>query len=69
MNKDEEKKSIENLGEFGLIEHLTSTFTQELSKTVTGVGDDCAVIDRNENEYTLISKELFLEKIRSKLLD
>lgn len=68
MNNYEEKISIENLGEFGLIEHLTSTFTQKLSKTVTGVGDDCAVIDRNENDYTLISKELFLENIHFDLM-
>jgi hypothetical protein len=38
MKEDLEKKSIESLGEFGLINHLTAAFNAANSSTVLGIG-------------------------------
>ena len=40
----EERTEIADLGEFGLIEHLTKNFEIHNVSTVLGVGDDAAVI-------------------------
>jgi thiamine-monophosphate kinase len=68
MKEDLEKKSIESLGEFGLINHLTAAFNASNSSTIFGVGDDCAVIERDESTYTLVSSDLFLENIHFDLM-
>ena len=44
MNEEQSKKSIEGLGEFGLIDHLTANLQHHNPTTVYGIGDDCAVI-------------------------
>ncbi len=68
MKEDLGKQSIESLGEFGLINHLTAAFNASNSSTVFGVGDDCAVIVRDEATYTLVSSDLFLENIHFDLM-
>ena len=68
MNEEQSKKSIEALGEFGLIDHLTANFQHQNPATVYGVGDDCAVIERDENSYSVVSTELFLENIHFDLM-
>ena len=55
-------QSIEALGEFGLIDHLTSTFSHSLKSTITGIGDDAAVIDFN-NKHTVVSTDMLVEVI------
>ena len=56
------RTEIAELGEFGLIKHLTESIqlTQPTSKK--GVGDDAAVID-NKDKQTLITTDLLLEGI------
>ncbi len=54
-NKDTSKTDISKLGEFGLIEHLTKDFKIEQKTTIKGIGDDCAVLEYNEEFYQLIS--------------
>lgn len=44
-NKDPSRTSLAQLGEFGLMEHLTKKFTVEQASTLKGMGDDAAVID------------------------
>ena len=44
-DKNQEKTSLEKLGEFGLIEHLTKDFKIEQKSTLKGIGDDAAVLD------------------------
>jgi thiamine-monophosphate kinase len=50
------------LGEFGLIERLTSGISTINASTVKGAGDDAAVIDSGDS-YTLISTDLLVENI------
>ncbi len=55
---------ISSLGEFSLIDRLTSHFAPTLPTTVAGCGDDAAVIDcGDKNRYTLLSTDMMLEGI------
>lgn len=54
---------ISSLGEFRFIDRLTEGATCRRPSTVTGIGDDAAVIERNSESYTLISSDMFLEGI------
>lgn len=53
---------ISDLGEFGLIDHLTKEFQLKNSSTQKGVGDDAAVIQYN-NKETVLTTDLLLEGI------
>ena len=46
-DKDKSKTSLADLGEFGLIDHLTQNFEIKQESTIKGIGDDAAVIDLN----------------------
>lgn len=61
-DKNQPKTSLGDLGEFGLIEHLTKNFDIKQSTTVKGIGDDAAVLDFN-NKKVLISTDLLVEGI------
>jgi len=54
--------SISQLGEFGLIDHLTKDIVIRNSSTLKGVGDDAAVIDTHGN-LMLLSTDLLVEGI------
>ncbi len=56
------KSDIANLGEFGLIEHLTKNIKLHHRSSVKGAGDDAAVLD-SAGKKTLISTDLLLEGI------
>ncbi|MFC2110241.1 thiamine-phosphate kinase [Bacteroidota bacterium] len=61
-DKSQSRTSISELGEFGLIKHLTEHFKISHSSTLTGVGDDAAVIDHKDKK-TLVTTDLLLEGI------
>ena len=48
---NKEKTNIENLGEFGLIDHLTKNIKLTRENTTKGVGDDAAVLDAKGKRY------------------
>ncbi len=60
-------RTIEELGEFGLIDHLTSGFTNRQKSTRVGVGDDAAVIDHG-SYYQVVTTDLLLEGIHFDLV-
>jgi thiamine-monophosphate kinase len=62
MFENEEKTNIEQLGEFGLINHLTKNIKISQKSTVKGVGDDAAVLDF-KGKKALVSTDLLLEGI------
>ena len=62
MFENKEKTDISELGEFGLIKHLTDTFKIRLESSIKGIGDDAAVLNFN-NKEVLISTDLLLEGI------
>jgi len=61
-NKNQERTSLETLGEFGLIEHLTQHFKLNQSSTVKGIGDDAAILEF-DNEQIVISTDLLIEGV------
>lgn len=58
---------LSEYGEFGLIEHLTKDIKLNHSSTIKGVGDDCAIIDKSD-EQTLVTTDLLLEGIHFDLM-
>src|SRR5690606_13446180 len=62
MFDNKERTNLEELGEFGLIEHLTKSIVLNEKSTVKGIGDDAAVLDFADKK-TLISTDLLLEGI------
>lgn len=61
-NSQESRTNLSELGEFGLIEHLTKNFSPRLKSTIKAIGDDAAVLDF-ENKHTLISTDLLIEGV------
>jgi thiamine-monophosphate kinase len=62
-----ERTEIENLGEFGLIEHLTQNNDTKQASTLLSVGDDAAVID-HFGKQTVISTDMLVEGIHFDLM-
>ena len=63
MSKDKiGRTEVSELGEFGLIDHLTKDIKIRNKSTIKGVGDDAAVIN-NKNVLTLVSNDLLLEGV------
>ena len=60
--------NIDSLGEFGLIERLTSDFNIKNSTSLLGVGDDCAIIELNEKESLLMTTDLLVEGVHFNLM-
>lgn len=57
-----ERTEIAELGEFGLIEHLTKNFEIQNASTIVSVGDDAAVID-HFGKQTVITNDLLIEGV------
>ncbi len=70
MLEDKNQKplsEIEELGEFGLIKHLTQSIKLYNSSSLKGVGDDAAVIEY-KNKQTVVTTDLLVEDIHFDLL-
>jgi len=61
-NPSPKRTELSELGEFGLISHLTSDIKPVNDSTIKGIGDDAAVID-NGNKLTLVSTDLLVEGV------
>jgi len=57
-----ERTEISNLGEFGLIEHLTKNIELQNASSLLGVGDDAAVID-HFGKQTVVTTDLLVEGV------
>lgn len=53
---------ISELGEFGLIDHLTNGLKPKNDSTIHGVGDDCAVLNYNGKQI-LVTTDMLMEGI------
>ncbi len=62
-NKNSSKTSISELGEFGLIDHLTHDIEVGRSSTVKGIGDDAAVLSADGKNQRVISTDLLVEGV------
>lgn len=57
------RTEIADLGEFGLIDRLTGSFGKGNPSTVTGVGDDAAVLAPAEGDAVLCSSDTMFEGV------
>jgi len=64
----EKRTDLGQLGEFGLIDHLTSSFIFHHKSTHKGVGDDAAVIDLGNDQGLLVSTDMLIEGIHFDLI-
>jgi thiamine-monophosphate kinase len=67
MDKTENKKTINDFGKFGLVNHLTENVKTGNKTTIKGIGDDSAIIDSGKS-LTLVSTDLLLEGIHFNLI-
>ena len=60
--KNPQRTSLDQLGEFGLIEHLTKNITLKQPSSLKGIGDDAAVLDFKDSKV-LVSTDLLIEGV------
>ena len=61
-DKNQQRTSISNLGEFGLIDHLTKNFKINQKSTLKGVGDDAAVLEF-KSKCIVVTTDLLIENV------
>ncbi|WP_042344262.1 thiamine-phosphate kinase, partial [Capnocytophaga canis] len=61
-DKTPQRTTLSDLGEFGLISHLTKNFELKQPSTLKGIGDDAAVIDFKQKK-AVISTDLLIEGV------
>ncbi|MFM9460061.1 thiamine-phosphate kinase [Flavobacterium psychrophilum] len=61
-DKTPQRTSIAQLGEFGLIDHLTKQFENTQPSTLKGIGDDAAVLDFASKKI-VVSTDLLIEGV------
>ncbi len=61
-DKNQQRTSLSQLGEFGLITHLTKNFTMSQDSTITGIGDDAAVLDFKDKKV-VVSTDMLIEGV------
>lgn len=62
MFENKNTTPISEIGEFGLIDHLTKNFSVIHPSTLKGVGDDAAVLKHNEGQ-TVVTTDLLIEGV------
>ncbi|MBT8376896.1 MAG: thiamine-phosphate kinase [Bacteroidia bacterium] len=65
-DKNPQRTPLSELGEFGLIDHLTKSFKPKQKSTLKGIGDDSAVLDFGKNQV-VISTDLLVEGVHFEL--
>mgnify|MGYP001548933436 CR=1 FL=1 len=61
-DKNQQRTQLSDLGEFGLIDHLTKNFKIKQKSTMKGIGDDAAVLDFKKNKI-VVTTDLLVEGV------
>lgn len=61
-DKNQQRTPLSELGEFGLIDHLTKNFEIKQESTIKSIGDDAAIID-TQNKRMVITTDLLVEGV------
>lgn len=61
-DKNQQRTQLSDLGEFGLIDHLTKNFKIKQTSTVKGIGDDAAVLEF-ENKKIVVTTDMLVEGV------
>ena len=62
MEEKINRNELDELGEFGLIDRISTKFENRQPSTIEGIGDDAAIISSG-NEYSVISTDILAEGI------
>lgn len=65
--QNEQRTDVNELGEFGLIDHLNKDTKKYTETTLKGIGDDAAVI-KNQQAATVVSTDMLVEGIHFDLM-
>ncbi|WP_250433339.1 thiamine-phosphate kinase [Hanstruepera flava] len=61
-DKNQQRTPLSELGEFGLIDHLTKQFDTKQQSTIKGIGDDATILNFGKKN-TVISTDLLVEGV------
>jgi len=61
-DKNQQRTQLSDLGEFGLIDHLTKNFKIKQTSTVKGIGDDAAVL-KFDKKNIVVTTDLLVEGV------
>jgi len=61
-DKNQKKTALSELGEFGLIKHLTANFSIKNKTTILGIGDDAAILNF-DGESVVVSTDFLVEGV------
>lgn len=61
-DKNQQRTSMSELGEFGLIDHLTKSLEIKQKSTVKGIGDDAAVLDFKSKKI-VVTTDFLVENV------
>ena len=61
-DKNRQRTELSDLGEFGLIDHLTKNFKMNQKSTIKGVGDDAAVLEFKDNKI-VVTTDMLVEGV------
>ena len=61
-DKNEQRTPLSELGEFGLIEHLTSMVKLQHTSSIKGIGDDAAVLEFDKKQI-LLTTDMLVEGV------
>ena len=67
MAENNSRTELSELGEFGIIKHLTKNIVLKNKSSLLGVGDDCAVID-NSGKQTVVTTDMLVEGVHFDLM-
>lgn len=62
-SKSGSSQPVSDLGEFGLIQHLTKYFKTSQQTTAKGVGDDAAVLTQETGFQTILTTDMLVEGV------
>lgn len=65
---EEKRTEIADLGEFGLIRHLTQFVVPHQPTTVKGIGDDAAVVDVLPGQQVVVTSDMLVEGVHFDLM-
>lgn len=55
--------SLKDIGEFGLIDKIKKSFKAESKELLFGIGDDCAIIKKDDKTVILIGTDMLIEGV------
>lgn len=61
MFENQGRTELSSLGEFRLIEHLSQFIQNQHPSTIFGIGDDAAVLEKNDTHFSLLSTDMLVE--------